>query len=163
MRYRTTIEIDRPPAEVFRVVAMEFATSYPKYCREAVRVDLDSPGPLALGTTGTITAKVREQVHAVRFNVTAFDPNRLLSFESRYEGSFSRYQDSSSRGSYVFDATPLGTTRLSIIDDVDWRGVTSLLARLTKPVVKFGARADARRLKRLLEAPEPPPSNREGQ
>ena len=32
MRYRTTIEIDRPVAEVFRVVATDFADSYPKYC-----------------------------------------------------------------------------------------------------------------------------------
>ncbi len=161
MRYQTTIEIDRPAGEVFRVVATDFVDSYPKYCREALRVDLDSSGPLAVGTTGTITASLRKDVHSLRFKVTAFEPNRLFSFESRYEGRSSRFQDTLSRGSYVFDATLLGSTKLSMIGDVDFRGLNSLLALLTKPIVGFGARADARRLKRLLEAAEPPLSNQQ--
>jgi hypothetical protein len=149
MRIRTTIEIDRPSSETFRFVATDFVDTYPKYCREVDKVELDSPDPVAMGTTGTITGHVRGRAHSVRFKVTAYETERLLSFESWS----SEYPDISSGGSYVFDGTPMGKTRLSIIADVEFRGFVSLLGVfLAKPFVSAGARADARRLKALLEA-----------
>jgi len=145
MRYKTRIEIDRPVAEVFTIVATDFVDSYPKYCSEAAKVDIHPPGPLAVGTTGTITGRIRSGLHSVDFRVTAYEPGRLLSFESWYRGM-------SSRASYFFVATRHNTTKLTIIDEIDVGGVRAWLFLLTKPFVRAGARADARRLKKLIES-----------
>jgi len=72
-----------------------------------------------------------------------------LSFESWYRGI-------SSRGSYFFDATRHDTTKLTITDEIDVYEVRAWLFLLTKPFVRAGARADARRFKELIEAGKPP-------
>jgi Polyketide cyclase / dehydrase and lipid transport len=155
MRYKTTIEIDCPVAEVFRVVATDFVDSYPKYCLQAARVDIQPPGPLAVGTTGTITGRMPSGLHSVDFKVTAYEPGRLLSFESSYRGM-------SSRGTYFFDTTWHDKTKLTIIDEIDEGGVRAWLFLLTKPFVSAGARADARRLKELIESGKPPSGRETG-
>lgn len=150
MRYTTTIEIDRTVADVFSVAATDFVRSYPKYCLAAERVEKRSPGPLSVGTTGTIIGRSASGFQSVDFNVVAYEPQRLFSYKSRYGGM-------SARGSYIFEPTPHGTTKLTIIDEIDARGsFRSLSLLLTKSRVQARARADARRLKELIETGQPP-------
>jgi hypothetical protein len=152
MRYTTTIEIYRTVADAFSVAATDFINSYPKYCLAAKRVEQSSPGPLSVGTTGTITGRSAYGLQTVDFEVVAYEPQRLFSYESRYG-------EMSGRGSYVFEATPHGTTKLTITDQIDVRGGFRTLGfLLTKPLVKARARADARRLKALIETGQPPPA-----
>ena len=44
---------------------------------------------------------------------------------------------------------------LTIIDEIDVRGIRAWLFLLTKPFARSGARADARRLKELIESGKP--------
>jgi uncharacterized protein YndB with AHSA1/START domain len=145
MRYVVAIDINRPVEEVFRVVATDFADSYPKYCAEAASVHVHPPGALALGTTGTITSTSALKSRSVDFRVTAYEPPRRLSLSSKYQGV-------SSLGTYSFEATRPDATKLTITDDINASGVRAFALLLAKLIVRARARDDARRLKEMLES-----------
>jgi hypothetical protein len=86
---RTSVLIERPVAEVYRFVAEEFFTNYPKWSPEVTRLEQTTRGPLRIGTTGRQVRCDAGYTAESRFRVTSLVPLQELRFESLGKPHFS--------------------------------------------------------------------------
>lgn len=142
----TSIEIDRPAADVFAFVS-EFPNN-PRWQRGQRECRWTSPPPLVVGSTYEQHARFlgRDLVNA--FRVVELEPGRLVRFTS-------------TAGTFPLTITrtvePLGDSRARFTERVagDPHGVYRIAEPLLRRLVKRSIKRDFPRLKTLLEDSQP--------
>jgi uncharacterized protein YndB with AHSA1/START domain len=140
-----TITIDRPIADVFRVLTTPEDT--PKWSSSAVEEALTSPGPVGIGSTRR--AVVRSFGGRTTTNetvVTEFEPNRKVAMRTTsapvpFEAAWS------------FTGMP-GGTRVDWTWSFEFTGALRLLAPAFGSYFRRSLQKDLDRLKRMMEAGE---------
>ena len=144
IRTSTSVEIDRPAAEVFAFVS-EFPNN-PKWQRGMRSCQWTSDPPLRVGSTYDQQARFLGKDVVNSFEVTAYEPGRRVSFAS-------------TGGSFPIAVTrtvePLGPDRSRFTESVE--GEAKGFYRIGEPIlrvlVKVSIQRDFPHLKRLLEGP----------
>jgi uncharacterized membrane protein len=143
---QSSLEIDRPAAEVFDVVA-DFSRNpeWQKGMRSAVWT---SEPPTRVGSTYDQVATFLWRDVITSFEVTAFEPGRSITIESK-------------RSSFPIRVTrsvePLGSHRCRVVADVSGEpgGFFRIFAPLLRVLAERSVRGDYRRLRDLLEGGAP--------
>jgi hypothetical protein len=81
MELQQTIEIARPPADVYAFVATEHAKNHPRWDPAISDMRQETPGPVAVGTEFSLDRKMMGRKTPMRIRVTKMDPTRELDFE----------------------------------------------------------------------------------
>jgi uncharacterized membrane protein len=136
------VEIQRPRAEVAEYVADQ--SNAPAWYRNIESVELETAGPLAVGSRMRFVAKFLGKTLTYTYEVRQLEPGRRLVM-STAEGPFPM------ETTYTWEDAYEGGTRMTLRN----RGEPSGVARLSAPVmvraVKRANAGDLRRLKELLE------------
>lgn len=146
VRASTSVEIDRPPAEVFAFVA-DFSNN-PRWQRGMRACRWTTAPPHGMGSTYEQEARFLGKDVRNTFRVTAFEPERRVSFES-------------TSGSFPIAVTrtveALGPGRARFTEEVegDARGFYRMAEPLLGLLVRRSIKRDFPRLKRLLETSAP--------
>jgi uncharacterized membrane protein len=140
---RTEIEIDRPAAEAWAVVA-DYDHD-PAWRAGVATMAPDPPGIVQAGTTTAEELRFAGQTRRNRGEVTAVDPGRSFRWRT-VEG------DDAEGGRSV---EPLGPDRCLVRLELDVRptGIERVLAPVLGPLLRRTVRRDAARLRTMLEAP----------
>jgi uncharacterized membrane protein len=139
-----SIAIARPPEEVFGF-AVDFAL-FSRWQQRVVSARQDSDGPLAVGTTATVTRRVGPRRVATTEEITALNPPGT--WQVRGTGGIPVIATATGM------ITPLdaGTRSLvAIALDFQGRGAGQLLARLIRRQSRRQLPKDLRQFKELLE------------
>jgi uncharacterized membrane protein len=142
----TSIEIDRPAADVFAFVS-EFPNN-PRWQRGQRECRWTSPPPLRVGSTYEQHARFLGRDLVNSFRVIELDPGRRVKFTS-------------TAGTFPLTITrtvePLGDSRARFTEQVagDPRGVYRIAEPILRQLVKHTIKRDFPRLKALLETPQP--------
>jgi uncharacterized membrane protein len=149
VRYEQSIEIERPPADVFAFLAEP--GNLPRWQPAVAEVTVDPPGQLAEGSR--LTEKRTFLGNHVRstLEVTRLEPHRRLDLGT-VDGPVRL------RVSHRLEASGDGT-RLTLIGEGEPGGALRLAGPLLGRAVNRQARDDLRRLKRLLESDQSVPNN----
>lgn len=135
--------IDRPAADVFEYVAD--MSNNPEWQKGMESCVWTSDGPIRVGSTYDQVAKFLGREIRTSFEVTEFEPDKLIRIESR-------------SGPMPLDirrvVTPLGDDRCEVVATI--RGDSSGVFRIADPIMKVmvnrSVQADYRRLKARLES-----------
>ena len=141
---RGNVEIERPAAAVFEYVS-NFEHN-PRWQNGMRACRFTSEPPLRVGSTYEQVASFLGKTVRTTFEVTALDPGRSVSIESR-ESTFPIRVTRA--------VEPLGEARCRVEATIEGGpgGVLRLLSPLVTPLARRSVRGDYARLKRLLEAP----------
>jgi len=144
------IVINRPPEEVFDVVADE--RNEPKYNPQMLRADLVTPEPIGVGTQFHAEAVTMGRKSEMVIEFTAYDrPRRLASATHMATMEF--------EGALTFVSVPDGTL-MRWTWDLRPRGFLKLMSPLIARMGRRNERACWTSLKRYLEAtPAPQPQS----
>ena len=142
MKMHSTIEIERPADEVFALLS-DFSRN-PEWQSGMVSCEWTSEPPIAVGSTYEQVAHFMTRDIKTSFEVTALEPGRSISIESR-ESSFPIQVTRS--------VEPLSAERCRVTADVsgDPGRMTSILERLFGGRAQRSIQEDYQRLKALLE------------
>jgi uncharacterized membrane protein len=140
----SSIEIDRPAAEVFAFVS-EF-TNNPQWQRGQRECRWTSPPPLQVGSTYEQHARFLGRDLVNSFRVIELEPGRRIRFTST-AGTFPL--------TIIRTVEPLGDARARFTEHVagDPRGVYRIAEPILRRLVSGTIKRDFPRLKALLEAP----------
>jgi uncharacterized membrane protein len=140
--FEMTVEIDRPLEEVFAFLSD--LENDPRWRREWVEAKRASEGPIGVGTTSSLFAKVLGRRTEAVYEVTEYDPGRGVTWKT-VSGplplTFWRNVDGVGEG-----------TRVTMGYAGDFRGLLGLLRPLIVPMGKRALRGDLPTLKQLLES-----------
>jgi uncharacterized membrane protein len=140
--FEMTVEIDRPQVEVFAFLSD--LENDPRWRREWVDAQRTSEGPIGVGTTTSLFAKVLGRRTEVVYAVTEYDPGRAVTWKT-VRGplplTFRRSVEAEGDG-----------TRVTMGYAGDFRGLLGLLRPLIVPMGKRALRGDLPTLKQLLES-----------
>jgi carbon monoxide dehydrogenase subunit G len=81
MELQQTIEIARPPADVYAFVATDHATNHLRWDPAISDMRQETPGPVAVGTEFSLDRKMMGRKTPMRIRVTKMDPPSELNFE----------------------------------------------------------------------------------
>ena len=81
MDLQQTIDIARPPAEVYTFVATEHDKNHPRWDPAISDWRQQTPGPVAVGTEFTLDRKMMGKKTPMTIRITKMDPPRELDFE----------------------------------------------------------------------------------
>lgn len=143
MRVEESVEIDRPPEEVFDYVADP--QNLPEWSGLVQEVRMQTQGPLEEGARFTTVAKFLGRRFETPFEVSVHDPPR-------------RHTDSSRGGPFpqeyihIFEEAEGGGTRLTQVSEGEPGGFFRLAGPLLEAAGRRQFRADLQTLKDLLEA-----------
>lgn len=141
----TTIEIARPPTEVFAFVAEQ--TNAPQWQTGLEEVRRLTEGPLGVGTEHEFVRRFAGREIASRNRFVSFDPDRAVEFD--IPGGWL-----TGRGSYRADPSEAGTILTSRMQ-FRAHGPARLLEPLLTRLLARDSRRDEARLKRILEGGKP--------
>jgi uncharacterized protein YndB with AHSA1/START domain len=139
-----SIEISRPPGEVFRY-ATDFA-QFSQWQQRVVSARQDGDKPLAVGTTAAVTRRAGPRQVLTTEEITALDPP--TTWQVRGTGSIPVIAIATGT------VTPLDAGSRSLVTitlDFEGHGVGKLLARLIARQSRRQLPKDQERLKELLE------------
>jgi uncharacterized protein YndB with AHSA1/START domain len=141
----SSVLIDRPLPEVFAYVT-NFEND-PNWIKEAVESKKTSPGPVGVGTTFSNTVQFLGRRFENRFEVVEYEPNQKLVAKIL-------------SGPILFEMTETfervnGSTRLTVLDQVDPKGFFKLAQPLMGRELKKSWDSSLSQLKVLLEASAP--------
>lgn len=143
MRLTSSVEIDRPPEEVFAVIS-DFSRN-PEWQKGMKSARWTSEPPARVGSTYEQVARFLGRDVITVFEVTAYEPDRSVTIESR-ESSFPI--------TVTRSVEPLGSDRSKVTAQIV--GEPGRFFRLFGPLLRTMAqrsvRGDYERLRRLLEA-----------
>ena len=143
MKMRSSLEIERPAAEVFAVVS-DFSRN-PEWQGGMRSAEWTSQPPIRVGSTYDQVARFLGRDIVTSFEVVAYEPERSITIESRRSSFPIRVARS---------VEPLGDDRCRVTADVS--GEPGRFFRLFGPLLDRMAarsvRSDYRRLKAMLEA-----------
>jgi len=140
--FEMTVEIDRPLEEVFAFLCD--LENDPRWRREWVDAKRTSKGPIGVGTTTSLFAKVLGRRIEAVYEVTEYDPSRAVSWKT-VSGplplTFWRNVEGDGQG-----------TRATLGYTGDFRGLRGLLRPLIVSIGKRALRGDLPTLKQRLES-----------
>jgi uncharacterized protein YndB with AHSA1/START domain len=147
--FQVAVEIGRSPAEVFAFVAE--ARNMPRWYDAVVRVEPTTPGPPAAGSRYDVVRDLPGgRVHN-DVEITEFEPDRLVTFESRSGPTPFRYR-------YTLAPGPGPGTRLRLEGRIRGAGLPGPLGHLgpvATQLFKRGMAHNLATLKQILEAEAP--------
>jgi uncharacterized membrane protein len=143
MRVEESIEINKPPEEVFDYVSD--VGNFPQWMAHTLEVRKDTAGPPQQGDRFTVAIKSVGRRFETPYERTSYKPNR------RYTDRAVGGPIPNQRWNYTFEEVP-GGTRLSRAVEAESGGILKLLEPLQKRAVKRQLRKDLQSLKDLLEA-----------
>lgn len=137
----TSVLIDRPLPEVFTYVT-NFEND-PNWIKEAVDSEKTSPGPIGVGTTFSNTVQFLGRRFENKFQIVEYEPNQRLVAKIL-------------SGPILFEMTETfesvnGSTRLTIVDQVDPKGFFKLAQPLMGRELKKAWDNNLSQLKIVLE------------
>jgi uncharacterized membrane protein len=139
-----SIEIDRPPEEVFSYV--DQLERHGEWQSTIISTKLDTEGPTRVGTRATNKRKVPGGTQDVTYEITEHDPPRKASF---------RGTNGPVRPVGTFTVEPVGEKSSRATIEIDFRG-HGLLGLVFAPLARSQARKeipkDHERLKERLES-----------
>ena len=137
-----SIDIDRPPAEVFAFIS-NFENN-PRWQSGMVAAKFTSEGPLAVDSTYVQISKFLGRRIESSFEVIEYEPNKMVK---------ARTTASSFPIQFMRSVEPLGDgTRVKAVIEGEARGFFKLAGPLLDPMVQRQIEADYANLKRILEA-----------
>jgi len=111
IRVQATTFIARPAAEVFRYVATDFFTNYPRWSPEVVMLRATSPGPLRVGSTGWQVRVDYGRRTELSFRVSLLEECRRVDFRGISMPMLSSYRfvevNRKTRLTFLFELTRL--------------------------------------------------------
>lgn len=142
IHYRSEIIINRPPAEVFRWLAEPVRQGHWMGMSTA-----SDEGPAILGPNSEYVTHVPKgpMAGAYRLRVAAFEQDRRMVLET-IEGKMGW------RGTFTFETTPDGGTRMANEGDFTAKGVWRLLEPTFRGEVARSEQRELEKLKTLVEA-----------
>jgi uncharacterized membrane protein len=143
MRVEESIEINKPPEEVFDYVSD--VGNFPQWMAHTLEVRKDTAGPPQQGDRFTVAIKSVGRRFETPYERTSYKPNR------RYTDRAVGGPIPNQRWNYTFEEVQ-GGTRLSRAVEAESGGILKLLEPLQKRAVKRQLRKDLQSLKDLLEA-----------
>lgn len=81
MELQQTIEIARPPADVYAFVATDHEKNHPRWDPAISDMRQQTPGPVAVGTEFTLDRKMMGRKTPMTIRITKMDPPRKLDFQ----------------------------------------------------------------------------------
>jgi carbon monoxide dehydrogenase subunit G len=81
MELQQTIEIARPPADVYAFVATDHEKNHPRWDPAISDMRQQTPGPVAVGTEFTLDRKMMGRKTPMTIRITKMDPPRELDFQ----------------------------------------------------------------------------------
>jgi hypothetical protein len=148
IRLEMRTEIQKPPDDVYRFIAIEHGRNHPRWDTRALQLIQLAPGPVAVGTRFAYRRRVLPGVtQKLELVVTEMEPDRKFAF--RIEGSMR------ARASYTLQpgSRPAATV-VQAVGDFEVPG-PQLLAPLMRAIVKRGVRQSQRRIKQMVEERAP--------
>ncbi len=142
MRVEESVEIDRPPEEVYEYVANP--ENLPEWTGTVIETRKDTPGPLLEGSTFTSVAKFLGRRIESPFEVTAHQSSRLHSHKSMGGPLPTEW-------TLTFEEVA-GGTRYTQVAEGEPGGFFGLVGPLLERVGRRQLRTDLENLKDLLEA-----------
>jgi uncharacterized membrane protein len=140
--FEMSVDIDRPPEDVFSFVSD--LQNDPRWRREWVDAERTSQGPIGVGTTSSLFAKVLGRRTEAAYEVTEYDPGRAVAWRT-VRGplplTFWRRVEGVGEG-----------TRVTMGYAGDFRGLLGLLRPLLVLMGKRALRGDLPSLKQVLES-----------
>jgi carbon monoxide dehydrogenase subunit G len=138
-----SIDINRPPAEVFRFIAVNHARNHPRWDPGILNFRQSDSGAVGRGTSFTFERKMMGRMTPFQLQVTEFEPDRRFAFQMT--GGF--------KGNVTMQIDPAGTgSRL----DLRGRFAMPGLARLFEPMMKGNMSSEIRkandRVRQMIEA-----------
>jgi uncharacterized protein YndB with AHSA1/START domain len=143
--FQLTITIDRPPEDVFAVIAEPEST--PLWYEAVTQVIKTTPGPITTGARFQITRSLPGGQARNDMEITEYVPNRRITLESRHGPTPFRYR-------YDLEPNRLGTV-LTLDGRISTAGLPRPavhLDRLATKLFKHGMRQNLNQLTRLVEA-----------
>jgi uncharacterized membrane protein len=144
MTIHETIEIDRPPQEVFAY--LDDLTRHPEWQEQLLDVEVETPGPTHVGTRAKQTRRVPGGKRTFTLEVVEHDPPNRAAF---------RVVDGPVRPHGEALLTPLdegARTRYAIDFEVDGHGLGKLIAPLVRRDAAKQMPQNLKRLKQRLES-----------
>ena len=141
-RFDVSTTIKRPVEDVFAV--MSNVENNPKWSSVALEAEQTSPGPIGVGTTARVVAKVLGRRMESDFEVTEFEPNRKFVSQSK-SGPFPLQL------SVTFEPIE-GGTRVNTTIEGEPGGFFKLAEPLVQRAIKREMEANFATLKDILEA-----------
>jgi Polyketide cyclase / dehydrase and lipid transport len=141
--------IERPPAEVFRFVAIEHFQNHPTWDPAVTAITQTSQGAMGVGTTARLVRTDRGRRVEGSMEVTEYEPVRRFTEVSRF-GPFTL--QARARLAPVAAAS----TRLELVIDTRARGPIRLLLPLMKGTFRKTMARSLRIIKEQVEATAPP-------
>jgi uncharacterized protein YndB with AHSA1/START domain len=142
IQFDASIQIDRPPEQVFAFVADE--NNMARWHSAVQSVRQTSPGPTGVGATYHMVRHLPQGRVENSYEITAYQPDEALTIETTSGPTPFRYR-------YRFEPVATGT-ELSLAAEVKVSGLASLAAPLLRRGIKSGVEANFATLKQLLEA-----------
>ncbi len=148
VKAQASIEIERSPESVYRFIAEDFARNYPRWSPEVKTLQINTQGPLRVGSIGRQVRVDQGRRTESVFRITEMQPSQRLTFESDSPSFLVDYQfapqaDERTQLTFTFELRRL---------DLMMRPFEKLIRR----AVQAGARRTVQNLKRLIESEQEP-------
>jgi uncharacterized protein YndB with AHSA1/START domain len=143
MRVEESVQINRPPREVFDYVANP--ENLPEWAGSSLEIQKDAPGPLGQGDRFMSVSKFLGKHIEMPFEITAYETGRLYSHRST-GGPFA------TEWTLSFEERAVGGTRLTQVAEGEPGGFFKLAEPLLERLIRRQFRTDLENLKDLLEA-----------
>jgi hypothetical protein len=144
VKVQASVEIERSPETVYRFMAEDFERNYPRWSPEVKALEIQSQGPLRVGTKAKQVRVDQGRRTESVFQITQMEPAQRLTFEGQ---SPSFWVD------YRFEPNSGDRTRLTFTFEL--RRLELMMRpfeKLIQQAVQLGARRNVNNLKRLIEA-----------
>lgn len=148
VKAQASIEIERSPESVYRFIAENFARNYPRWSPEVKTLQINTQGPLRVGSIGRQVRIDQGRRTESVFRITEMRPSKRLTFESDspsflVDYHFVAHADERTQLTFTFELRRL---------DLMMRPFETLIRR----AVQDGARRTVHNLKRLIESEQEP-------
>lgn len=148
VKAQASIEIERSPESVYRFVAEDFACNYPRWSPEVKTLEINTKGPLRVGSIGRQVRVDQGRRTESVFRITEMQPSKRLTFESDspsflVDYHFAPHADDRTQLTFTFELRRL---------DLMMRPFEKLIRR----AIQDGARRTVKNLKRLIESEKEP-------
>lgn len=144
--FRATTTIDRPPAEVWAVVA-DYDRD-PDWRKGVETMAPSASGPAVAGTTTDEVLHLGGRTYRNHGQVVAVDPGRRLEWRT--------LRGADANGSRTVTPTADGRSEVELVLEVRTHGLERLLEPVLAPMLRKGLHQDLGRLKALLAGAQEP-------
>ncbi|WP_462320867.1 SRPBCC family protein [Halochromatium sp.] len=148
VKAQASIEIERSPESVYRFIAEDFARNYPRWSPEVKTLQINTQGPLRVGSIGRQVRVDQGRRTESVFRITEMEPAKRLTFESDSPSFLVDYR-----------FAPQADKRTQLIFTFELRRLDLMMRpfeKLIRRAVQQGARRTVENLKQLIESEQEP-------